>query len=472
MAFKNPAFAQGLSNIAAAIAGDPIAEAKTEAYIADARWRTAQANLDIQTQENVDALRAAIEGGDYLGAIAAGGAAGNDYTARLPNLIGGAMSLPGTTVAPEDRAVFAADSGIQNYADTQFGGREKMRSEETRSRISAGPGYAAVRQRAADEAAARELQRALAGDELVAVVGEDGRSTYVATRDALGATPVISKSDALGGIVQTAAPDILAGNALPREVLEIADAISGGETRAPRNYITPSGAKGGTLDGVTDAATGEPLPQGTQTFTGAVQSDSTEPFYTTATQTGLEGTVQALDDFTALADDAVNLAETNPDAFGVTGRVNRFLQDARAQGQVFQEAFGTDITSAFDEATAELSAAGVDPKFYRPGLTQVDQVATILAYSAAAAVADQTGRGLSDRDFLTFREIVGNPSDFFASPQKFTARVSQLQNIVERRARLANERLSSGTVQVSPPAAPSGGAPTRLLYNPETGKIE
>src|SRR5690606_13243896 len=41
----------------------------------------------------------------------------------------------------------------------------------------------------------------------------------------------------------------------------------------PRNYVTADGRSGVTLDGVTDAATGAPLPPGSNVFTGQLQTD-------------------------------------------------------------------------------------------------------------------------------------------------------------------------------------------------------
>lgn len=46
-----------------------------------------------------------------------------------------------------------------------------------------------------------------------------------------------------------------------------------GGSGTPRNYLTPDGRTGTTLDGRSDAATGEPLPQGTTVSTSQLQTD-------------------------------------------------------------------------------------------------------------------------------------------------------------------------------------------------------
>ena len=59
-------------------------------------------------------------------------------------------------------------------------------------------------------------------------------------------------------------------------------------------------------------------------------------------------------------------------------------------------------------------------------------MATLAAYQAAAALARQEGKGLSDKDFKLFRGIVGDPKAWLSTQEAFLAGTRRLRNVAKR----------------------------------------
>ena len=457
--FKNPGFGDAIASGFQAFMGNPVRRAQTLASLAGARRNVAAAEVDEQfTGQNAD-LVSAMQSGDFSAALAhAAGTGARHSGADLPTLISSALGLPGAGTTADQRGVFQVAGGIQKQSDTETGFAEGLANAVKRSRIAAGPGYARV----------AELRRQFENALVETVDPETGQAVLVPRSQANGAIPVVSKADAQGGIISAAADALLGGTASPM-VAKMADAMLS-DRRAPRNYITPDGARGTTLDGMTDATTNTPLPQGSQTFTGAVQSDDAAAF-TTSTQSGLEGDQIAAGDFFTTSDAlSKNIAE-NPTSVGAVGRVRRLLQDVGQQSRLFGGVFGGDLDQKYVQAMSDLGQAGIN---FDPSINEIDQAATLLAYQAAAAVARQEGRGLSDQDFKIFRGVVGDPNALLASPASLQARIGQLERMVEARVGSRSDALIRGSVSTPerPEGTPAPSGPTRLRFNPETGKIE
>lgn len=458
--YRNPGFGDAVAAGFQAFMGDPVRRARTLAGLAQARRQVAAAEVDEQfTGQNAD-LVSAMQAGDFSAALAhAAGTGASHSGADLPTLISSALGLPGANTTADERGVFQVASGVQKQGDTETGFAAELANKIRQSKIAAGPGYARV----------AELRRQFNSALVETVDPETGQPVLVPRSAAVGAIPVVGKSEAQGGVIAAGAPALLDGTANPM-LAAMADALSS-ETRAPRNYITPAGTRGTTLDGVTDATTKAPLPQGSQTFTGAVQSDDATAF-TTSTQSGLEGDMTAAGDFFVTSDALSDNISENPTSVGAVGRIRRLLQDVGQQSRLFAGAFGGDLDQQYVNAMSQLGQAGIN---FDPSINEIDQAATLLAYQAAAAVARQEGRGLSDQDFKVFRGVVGDPSALLASPASLQARIAQLEAMVEARVGNRAEALSDGAVSApTRRTGPSGTkAPeTRLRYNPETGQIE
>lgn len=227
----------------------------------------------------------------------------------------------------------------------------------------------------------------------------------------------------------------------------------------PRNYITPDGRQGITHDGLTDAATGERLPQGSQVSTAQVQTASPSDL-TTAVQTDLQRQVAASENFTDLLDTVVGIAESDPTLFGTAGNIRRVVQSVAGQARGMASLLGGDLDAELAAARGRLAGTNIDPAYFDPNLTDLDKLASLLAYEAAAVVAGQEGRGLSDRDFREFRAVIGDPTSWFSTQQSFISGLQRLRDLVAQRTARAQTRLGGAAPQA--PAAPAGGAPTRI----------
>jgi hypothetical protein len=162
-----------------------------------------------------------------------------------------------------------------------------------------------------------------------------------------------------------------------------------------------------------------------------------------------------------------SVAMTDPTLFGATGNVRRFLQSAAGQADMLLQMAGKSDPNAtktadtvFESVLTDLSMAGVqDPSLYDPNLTDIDKLSILTAYQAAAAIAGQEGRGLSNEDFQKFRTIVGDPTAWGSSQQAFVAGLNRLDRLAmaelnARRARLGMTPVDPNAQQ---PQQPQGG---------------
>lgn len=205
-------------------------------------------------------------------------------------------------------------------------------------------------------------------------------------------------------------------------------------------------------------------PDGTTTFNYGY--DNLDP--TTNRQMG--DARQAIDEYRALSGAVRQIAAQDDTLFGATGNARRLYQNIRGQAEAIGNMVGVDLGGDLDSAFAQVAAqAHADPHmaeavasgYFDPNLTEIDRLATLLAYTAAAALAGQTGRGLSDKDFNAFRRIVGNPSDMFATQGSFLAGLDSLDRIVDARVQIANERQGVAT----PPPGQTGAPANVPVYD-------
>ncbi len=448
MALKDPRSLDLLNSITGIIAGpDPLKRAQSEAFLGRASSDYATADTTRRELEWREKMLQAGLNADTRQSMALASVIGGDVGRNAPALISGMAGLPGSDVSEEIASNISALMGVQGMGDTPVGYGKGLENAIQRQRISTGGTI-----RAAEIAAAQRQREA--EQALMTILDEAGQAVYAPASQAAGARAPVSKQDALGSIISQAMPGILAGTETNPAILNIADAVGGSAT--PRNYATPDGRRGVTLDGKTDAATGQPIPAGAQIYTGSIQSADASPF-TPSTTSMLEKDDIASGQLENLIDLAITEATTNPGAFGAVGRVNRFTQDLGAQAELISEQFGGAIRQEFPQVAADLAEAGIDPQFYDPGLNVIDQLAITLAYMDAKA-ADPGGR-VTDRDFQASLKKVGDPSALLSTPQKF---IGQLENL----------RRQSRARRGEPQAQPSGAARQRQQFNPpQVGEI-
>jgi hypothetical protein len=152
----------------------------------------------------------------------------------------------------------------------------------------------------------------------------------------------------------------------------------------------------------------------------------------------------ALGDFNIIMDDVESIAKKSKGLFGLTGNVQRFAQAVVGQVGAFGSIFGAN---SFDAISAELLESGVAPKFFDPNLTDIDKMATLAAYQGASALARQEGRGLSDKDFILFRGIIGNPKAWLSTQEAFLAGTKRLRDVATRMMRNRVHLLRGGSLQ-------------------------
>lgn len=207
----------------------------------------------------------------------------------------------------------------------------------------------------------------------------------------------------------------------------------------PRNYVTPTGGRGITLDGVTDSANGTAIPEGSTVFTGQVQPTGVDGLTQSTKSTLQKGAVEAerfkrmLEQTRAAAQDKTN--------FGIPGFIKGVAQDTAAVGQGLAEGLGfNNLNQAIARARTELARSDAsDPNLlaglfdFDPGLPKLQTLADLLVFSAASALAGQEGRSVSDRDIKMFKGIVGAPDSFLMNQERYLAKLQTLQDIVEGR---------------------------------------
>lgn len=232
----------------------------------------------------------------------------------------------------------------------------------------------------------------------------------------------------------------------------------------PRNYVA-NGRNFITYDGTTDANTGQPLPAGG--FIANAQGAATDVGLRPATRGGLEEASIAQQKFKGLLDHTRMLAQKNAANFGVSGFVKGVAQDAaQIAGNLAQGLGYTGAQDAVANIQREAVANGVDPSMlpglfnFDPDLPSLHTASDLLVYSAASALADQRGRGVSDRDVALFRNIVGDPRDWTGNQEKFLAKLDTLEQILSLNKNVVDQNLRGGAATAAPaPAAPGAGAP-------------
>jgi len=228
---------------------------------------------------------------------------------------------------------------------------------------------------------------------------------------------------------------------------DIAKAKAAGNPPKAYNYITLEGAQGLTIDGVFDLNDGSKLPQGTQVVTKGVEASTVAGLgIGTPTQRGARAEQKAqLLAFSHSILQAKNLIASNPNVVGFRGFLQRFVQNTVDvfSGSVDPDLFATQMREAIDtkyinnELVPDVIRNSLKDSFDEGAASIVSRF-NLLAYQAAAAVAAQTGRALSDADFDRFLEVLGDPTSWTTGPRAVIAKLKLLEIAVANQVAYIN----------------------------------
>jgi hypothetical protein len=160
------------------------------------------------------------------------------------------------------------------------------------------------------------------------------------------------------------------------------------------------------------------------------------------------------------------VAQKDPNNFGFPGFVKGTMQDVTALANGVSQVFGDDgfeqsVTDAQRHLfNSDVSAdVGVEllPSFYDPSLPQLQTLSDLLVFQAAAALAGQSGRSVSDKDVRMFKNIVGDPSSLFTSQAKFLSKLQMVENILGMQRGVVDNTMGGDVTGGANPTPPPGG---------------
>jgi hypothetical protein len=160
----------------------------------------------------------------------------------------------------------------------------------------------------------------------------------------------------------------------------------------------------------------------------------------------------------------------NPTSSGMIGALRRFGQNAVQQYGQFQQMFPEQVAQIEASNQENLvmleEAIQRDPGLDRDGilrdgilgaydssLGQLEVYANLLPFAAAAALAGQEGRSVTDRDVQIFRRVIGDATSFWGNQQDLLTKVATVREILGNQ-RAASQRIrQQGVDAVAPPTA-------------------
>ncbi|MFY9293536.1 MAG: hypothetical protein WAP03_22965 [Methylorubrum rhodinum] len=301
-------------------------------------------------------------------------------------------------------------------------------------------------------------------------------------REAAGLTPELRRALAFGNtpttnIQTTGGP----------KVMTMLDAL--GQTPAPdqektrlANYRTPDNREGGAKyvegKGWVDAQTGAVLPQGTKTYTAALQGGTEETGLGKPTVNDIEAQLLDAANLERTVGQLRDLAKRDPGAIGTTGRIQGFTQDAGATLGEAVRLLAPQTQQLVKDAERGLLPADVAQNF-NPNIPEARLLENLLV-AQLAKLNDPNGR-LSNQQMEEIRKGIG-AGGMFASSQNTLAVLDAIQRQIEgRRSMLRGispeaAALGGANRPATPVPAPQQqqpGAPAaRRRFNPATGQIE
>ena len=127
-----------------------------------------------------------------------------------------------------------------------------------------------------------------------------------------------------------------------------------------------------------------------------------------ATQTALNEEQIGIENYTSLANEAIDLLESNPDANSLVAEGSRIFRNVRSEFDAVMRNFGIDLAEGVTKNDL-FDISKYDSEFDRMGLENpaLKKLYLSLALSNAQAEAGQTGRALSDKDIERFLQQQG-----------------------------------------------------------------
>jgi len=234
---------------------------------------------------------------------------------------------------------------------------------------------------------------------------------------------------------------------------------------------------------------GQKITTNPQTGEVTIESGGAYGDLAKSVEASLQESLISTDLFDQSIEDGIAMAERSPHAFGLPGILAGALQDVSAVAQtvgLINPDLGLDGTLA--EVERRLAASGkVDPSIfaYNPDISNVDKLSRLLAYQGAEALANQTGRSISDGDFQNLMIMVSDPKAWFMSSTKYANGLRFLQGKVDQMAdakraalglpSIAEQRAARRAARkqgAAAPGAPAPGGNKRIRFNPATGDFE
>jgi hypothetical protein len=182
-------------------------------------------------------------------------------------------------------------------------------------------------------------------------------------------------------------------------------------------------------------------------------------------QANLQGDQIASEKLKGLMSYTRRLANEDPLNFGFPGFVKGGVQDVTTLLGGVTSALGYEQPQqAVDAARRDILASGVDQTLFNgifdPTLPALQTANDLLVYQAAAALAGQEGRDLSNADVKAMRKIVGNSTDWFTSQNKFLSKLDVLEQILNLNDQVTDRTLGGNVTGATNPlmgvAAPTG----------------
>lgn len=235
------------------------------------------------------------------------------------------------------------------------------------------------------------------------------------------------------------------------------------KTGTPHNYVF-QGKNYITNDGTTDARTGAPLPAGG--YLANAQGDATGIGLSSSVTGDLQRQDIQYQQFKNLLGYTRKLVG-DPNNVGVLGYAKGALQDANVlAGNIAQGLGYKGLQDAVQDMRRKAAASGVDPALlsgeFDPKLPATHTAYDLLVFSAASALAGQSGRNVSDKDIKMFKNIVGDPASLFANPQNLASKLDTLEAIADMNHGVVDQRLRGNqppAAQAAPGASTPQGAP-------------
>lgn len=276
-----------------------------------------------------------------------------------------------------------------------------------------------------------------------------------------GFQPILSNTERQGTLAGQNFGNLQNLNPNQQEYLGALPGSAGG-SRTPKNYVLPGGQTHITTDGITDAQTGQPLPPGG--FIGNVQGGAAEVM-TNSTMSGVQQNILANNKFANLVEMTREAAQRDPLNFGLPGFVKGTAQDLRQIANGMAAGLGfQDVQTWLDSTMASAAQNGVNPSLlsgvFDPQRDELLTLSDLMVYSAAEALAGQSGRSVSDKDVQFFKGIVGDPRSWMMSQQSYMAKLGQIERIINLNQKGLQDAQTQGAVPqfTNPqPAAPLEG---------------